>query len=1142
MNYGGFAEIDAVEKISDAEYEEKLRGKPTEPYEVITMDKDNNIVNRRKEVTYPDNTKKTVSTSESKFAPKVGKMTKGSPEAIAWGKKMQAARKKKPKKPVKKPVQTPAPVVTPAQSTKGETGKSKLAQRVLSRAEENDITRGIKEALDLAPEYGKANVQNQAQEAVKYLKENPKDAVKVAMGTKNPPEGLLPESVFIAVENDAVLRGAYGLVRDLATKSTLSVEASGMGQRIRMLAERDADSPIGAIQVVEKAREKRAGKIKNKRKKVTKSLKQSLTDATAKVNWDAFISDLSKTKDGDFHLVDKQVLAFRQALRDGKIDTEALAGMSTKERNAEFGKFLNERSAKKVNTAFERKLLLKNQQAGMINWAKREAGLLPEVKKDLISKVERMEDILTPETEQSFLNDLVDYRLGVGVTESESKQIVELAKIVKDYRTEMENGGDRLMYGAAQIEFHKYVNNLVTEEQKMSLSDIENPAHFAYQSIRKTADTMRSSKSSMDDSAIFRQGWKTMITNPDIWAKNASKTFLEIGQTIKGEDIMDVVGADILSRPNAVNGNYKKMKLAVTNVEEAFPSALPEKIPLFGRLYKASQDVYTAFLYRQRADIADKLLEEASETGVDLGNTAELQAIGELVNSLTGRGDLGRLEPAADTINSVLFSPRLFKSHLDVLVLHPLGGTTRGGASRFTQKQAAKNLVKIAGATGLIMALANAINPEWVEEDPRSADFGKIKIGNTRFDITGGMGSLVTLGSRLITSSSKSSTSGNIEELNTGEFGARDSLDVIYDYFENKLAPAFSTGKTIITKENFEGESPTVGNLLEDAFVPISFQNAQEVLEDPDSANNLLTIIADGLGISTNTYSGDKDWSKDRNLNKTLQQFRDTVGEEVFQEANEAYNQEVRLALGGMEQSEGYNALSQDDKTRFQQKRKNEALQYIFDQYDFKYESETTPIDDIIESIESGEPMETNTDDVNATTTQKVRNMDASYDKYNIAPVPSNETIVDLKTKFDEKVADGRITSVNRDAEERQLVKAAYKSQFDDTTTKFYKLGDADMRRAIQAGNISQRQLDMAIAVDDALTEAGLQPYLQIGKTLRRELGYSIPASASKSSSRSSGGSKKKKGKSYDLFAFNIDSRGQSLNSTLSQLLKQALS
>jgi len=57
------------------------------------------------------------------------------------------------------------------------------------------------------------------------------------------------------------------------------------------------------------------------------------------------------------------------------------------------------------------------------------------------------------------------------------------------------------------------------------------------------------------------------------------------------------VKADINSRPNALNGNYKKMGLAVGNVEDQFPSSLPAKIPYAGRVFEASKNAFESFQF-----------------------------------------------------------------------------------------------------------------------------------------------------------------------------------------------------------------------------------------------------------------------------------------------------------------------------------------------------------------------------------------------------------------------------------------------------------------------------------------------------------------------------------------------------------------
>lgn len=527
---------------------------------------------------------------------------------------------------------------------------------------------------------------------------------------------------------------------------------------------------------------------------------------------------------------------FREKLKDGTINPEKISKMSSEERRTFFTEFLGENNAKEVNALFESKLLLKSQQRGIITWAKRVAGMKPEIQRDILSRVNKMTEVLQPENERAFLEDLAAHKLGVTVTMEEAGKIAELAKVVAEKKEGIE-------YGRAKVAFANYINEL-----KGSIKKKLTPQEVAVE----IAGTAKSLKASLDNSAIFRQGWKTLWTNPQIWWKNALQSFGDIWNTIGGKKVMDEVNAEIISRPTY--NLMKKAKLAVGSIEEAFPSQIPEKIPVLGRIYTASQNAFTGFVYRTRADVFDKYIDIAKKSDIDLTDKAELESIGKLVNSLTGRGSLGRAEPAAQIVNNVFFSPRFLKSQIDVLTAHQF----QKGVTPFVRKQAAINLIKIIGGTAAVLTIANAINPDSVEEDPRSADFGKIRIGDTRFEVTGGMASLVTLAFRLIQSSTKSSTTGKVTELNTGKFGAPTGKDVLYNFFENKLSPAVSVMKDILEGETFKGEKPTLIEEVKNLLMPIPITNFMELKDNPNSANIILAMIADALGIGTNTYSKKK--------------------------------------------------------------------------------------------------------------------------------------------------------------------------------------------------------------------------------------------------------------------------------------------
>lgn len=544
-----------------------------------------------------------------------------------------------------------------------------------------------------------------------------------------------------------------------------------------------------------------------------------------------------------FCLIPKYADDFMEKVKSGELSGESLAAMTSTERHAAFAEIMGDANAGRVNASFESRLLLKNQQEGITRWIDKAKTLPPSVKRDLLSRVERMDAVLSPGTEDAFLADLAKQRLGLSVSMEEAGHITDLAKQVTEAREDIANGGNRLAYGRARVAFGNYVSDLK--------NDVKEPL-TAGKAVTNVAGFAKSFKAAFDNSALFRQGWKNLFAHPEIWAKNAKQSFVDLAEQFGGKAVVDEVNADIVSRPNALNGRYDKAKLALANVEDAFPSTLPEKVPVLGRFYKASEAAFTAFQYRMRADVFDKYAEIAEKSGVDLRDKEQLESIGKLVNSLTSRGHLGaKLEPSANVANAVFFSARKLKSDLDFLTAHQL----EGGVTPFVRKQAAINLVKVVSGTAAILAVAHAVAPESVDFDPRSSDFGKIKVGDTRFDVTSGMGSIAVLAARLATMSSKSSVTGKVSPINSGKFGATTGTDLVVNFFENKLSPAASIVKDVLEGKDFQGNKVSVIGEATNLLEPLPIANAQELAGDPKSANILAGILADALGVSVNTRS-----------------------------------------------------------------------------------------------------------------------------------------------------------------------------------------------------------------------------------------------------------------------------------------------
>ena len=554
------------------------------------------------------------------------------------------------------------------------------------------------------------------------------------------------------------------------------------------------------------------------------------------------------------HLVDD----FVGKLKSGEINPQKLSKMTSAERNAYFTTFLGKDNAHKVNADFESKLLLKNQKQGIINWAKHAAGIKKDVQRDLISRAERMTEILKPETEDAFLGDLVERRLGIGVTVEEAGKIADLAKTAADNKAKIKEdspirSSDRIDYGAATFAFKEYVKAL---KQEVDASTPRGVVESAWTIVKNVSGGFKVMAASMDASFSLRQGYMTLFTKPKVWADVFLDSFSTWERSLlQGLDGTALIKADVFSRPNAINGNYAKMKLDIgLEYEEAFPRSWPTKIPILGKLYKASGEAYNGALLRMRADLADIFIENALSAGiVDFKDSG----IGLMVNSMTGRGRVGLTQEQADATNVALFSVRHFKAQVDTLSGGLWDKKSRG---TYGQKQAANNILRVVGIVGSTLLLAKMLDPDSVDFDPRSGKFGKvgIKVGNKRVwvDLTAGRRSIIILLARVVPTMRRGewgqwwqSSNGNWHNMWDKEYGSMSATDFIVNFFQNKAAPLARAGLNAWKQETWDGSDPTFKGELFELVSPISISNAYETIEETKDENLFWMLILSGLNM-----------------------------------------------------------------------------------------------------------------------------------------------------------------------------------------------------------------------------------------------------------------------------------------------------
>lgn len=414
---------------------------------------------------------------------------------------------------------------------------------------------------------------------------------------------------------------------------------------------------------------------------------------------------------------------------------------------------------------------------------------------------------------------------------------------------------------------------------------------------RDTANLARAYMTSVDMSGLLRQGGFISFGRPG----RAIRSLPTSLKAFASEQAEHAAMQDIQSRPNAPL--YKKYGLELTGtgggplskVEEAYASRWLAKMPWWtgGGIVRGSGRAYTTLLNRLRADSFDAMVATLARNG-SKPTEAEGQAIANYINVATGRGKIGGTENAGEVLNTVFFAPRLVASRFQLLAGQPLyGGTARTRA--LIAQEYARFLTGVAITIALVAQMRDEDDPTpLIELDPRSADFGKVRFGNTFLDPLAGLAQVTTFLARVATGETKTSpkfdpvtgaravdkkgepaggvvkplrASGTLTDLRRaiGEdlpahklakdgglpFGSSDTGSVIGRFMRSKLAPVPGAIVNVAIGEDMTGEPITPTDQLTTLVTPMSFNNIAEIMEEQGirrgTAITLLGLL--GMGI-----------------------------------------------------------------------------------------------------------------------------------------------------------------------------------------------------------------------------------------------------------------------------------------------------
>lgn len=407
--------------------------------------------------------------------------------------------------------------------------------------------------------------------------------------------------------------------------------------------------------------------------------------------------------------------------------------------------------------------------------------------------------------------------------------------------------------------------------EKLAAAEPESIGH----NIVDILNIPRAFKTAGDFSWGLRQGLVALAYKPRLWGKEFKPMFHSAVSEAEATKRMAAIHEDPETAVGVQHG------LAITNPnaaelgarEEPFQTQMAEKLHelpfirnVFGlkhiakaasTIVRASDRAYVIPLNELRLSLFKHLTKLAADNGRVLDDKL-LNDIADIVNTFTGRGNLGKkLAAHRATINGVFFSPGLMKARINML--NPYFYYKLDPLARAEALKAARNLV---GTISMILFLADKSGAQ-VVLDPRSADFGKIKKGNTRLDIGGGFQQYLRLASVLATQKTISSTTGKMSHLGGG-FGQESNLDVIQNFFTNKTSPLISEGATIARQNRF-GQPLTVQGEVANLFAPLLASDVYGIGKAAGPEAAALYGLPDIFGVGVQNYSPKKSKKKKSN-------------------------------------------------------------------------------------------------------------------------------------------------------------------------------------------------------------------------------------------------------------------------------------
>lgn len=408
------------------------------------------------------------------------------------------------------------------------------------------------------------------------------------------------------------------------------------------------------------------------------------------------------------------------------------------------------------------------------------------------------------------------------------------------------------------------------------------------------ANMPRSFLASCDISGLLRQGAILFTRNPieglkavgpSIKALLSDKNSMLMDDIIRGRPGMEkLMHPDLRIKLDLTTLPYKEAAM-LTEFEEAFISRIANKIPFI----RGSNRAYVTVLNDMRSTSALNVTKQWERSGLKfnpkieywkpgsleygLGDISELN---QIVNWASGRGTLPKafgLQQQGRLLSTIFFAPKLQLSRIQF----PAAILPMVTKSKLARREAWRELLTFIGVGAGILTMAKASGAAEIELDPRSADFGKLKVGETRLDIWAGYVQYMRLAASLATAKSKAA-SGRVFPVNR--------MDTIMRFVQTKESPFMGFIGDLVRGETYLGEdmppkdaSSVLGQIY-NRMMPLAIQDLIDGLQQDGPVGGLVAS-AGFFGVGVVTYIDEVKKERDRAAQDEYQMDWDEVGREL---------------------------------------------------------------------------------------------------------------------------------------------------------------------------------------------------------------------------------------------------------------------